>query len=402
LAHYLLFFKSTQKRPMKKLSLFLFLACSTLFAQDRSLVINECMPNNTLTAADQDGEYNDWVELYNISNSTINLQGYFLSDRRSEPTKFQFPNVSIAAQDYLIIWVDKDSMQTGLHTNFKLSASSEQVYLFNPDTNLIDYVHFYNMQADESIARTKDGNGPFEVTSPSYNSSNGINPSGVVINEWMAWNASDEQDEFGEYNDWIELYNNSNSSINLQGYFLSNKANEETKFQFSDISIGANGYLILWADEDTLQGGLHLPFKLDSERDDIVLARPDTSTIDYFFHHDVDSNLTQARIPNGLGNISKGSSTLATINQAYITISEQENPEFALYPTPCIDFVIIEQLDNEITFYDLIDSKGSVLERIHTSGQKTLINTDRFKSGIYYIRNSKNKLLPLIKTTVND
>jgi hypothetical protein len=360
------------------------------------------MPNNTLTAADQDGEYNDWVELYNTSNSSINLQGYFLSDRRSEPTKFQFPYVSIAANDYLIIWVDKDSLQTGLHTNFKLSASSEQVYFFSPDTNLIDYVHFYNMQADESIARTKDGNGPFEVTNSSYNSTNGNKPAGIVINEWMAWNASAEQDEFGEYNDWIELYNNSNLNINLQGYFLSNKANEETKFQFPDISIGANDYLILWADEDTLQGSLHLPFKLDSERDDIVLARPDTSTIDYFFHQEVDSNLTQARIPNGLGNIAKGNSTLSFSNQAYVSINEETKSEFTLHPNPCSSFVSIESLDNETQYFDLLDVKGCLLERTSTTGKQTLINTAHFKSGIYYIRSSKNRLLPLIKTSVND
>ena len=120
---------------MKKLNLLLYIACGMLFAQDRSLVINECMPNNHQTAADQDGEYNDWLELYNVSNTAINLQGYFLSDRRSVPTKFQFPYIEIGAQDYLILWFDKDTMQMGLHTNFKLSASSEQVYLFNPDTN---------------------------------------------------------------------------------------------------------------------------------------------------------------------------------------------------------------------------------------------------------------------------
>ena len=144
---------------MKNIFIVLSLINSVLIAQNRNIVINECMPKNSNTATDQDGEFNDWVELYNTSNSAINLEGYFLSDRRSQPTKFKFPNVIVQSEDYLIIWVDTDSTQAGLHTNFKLSASSEQVYLFNTDTNLIDYVHFYNMQADQSIARTNDGNG---------------------------------------------------------------------------------------------------------------------------------------------------------------------------------------------------------------------------------------------------
>ena len=91
------------------------------------------MPNNSLTASDQDGEFNDWVEFYNNSNTAINVEGYFLSDRKNTPTKFTFPNLVLNPNDFLIVWLDKDTLQEGLHTNFKLTASGEQVYLFNPD-----------------------------------------------------------------------------------------------------------------------------------------------------------------------------------------------------------------------------------------------------------------------------
>jgi len=371
---------------MKNIIIALCLINNVLMAQNRNIVINECMPNNSNTASDQDGEFNDWVELYNTSNSAINLEGYFLSDRRSQPTKFKFPNIIVQPEDYLIIWVDTDSTQTGLHTNFKLSASSEQVYLFNTDTNLIDYVHFYNMQADQSIARTHDGNGPFKILSPTFDSSNGNHSSGLVINEWMPFNESVEEDEYGEYNDWIELYNNSNQSINLEGYFLSNKANEATKYQFPNISIGSHEYLVLWADEDTLQGDLHLPFKLDSERDDIVLARPDTSTIDYFFHHHVDSNLTQARIPNGTGNIEVGMSTIGSVNEAFISIRDTNTPEFSIYPNPCNDFFTIEKVDNEVQYFELIDSKGAVVKTIYSKDLHTQVKLTNLESGLYILK----------------
>ena len=369
---------------MKKLSLLLLLVSSVIFAQDRTLVINECMPNNTLTAADQDGEYNDWLELYNISNASVNLQGYFLSDRRSEPTKFQFPNVSIAAQDYLIIWVDKDSMQDGLHTNFKLSASSEQVYLFNSDTNLIDYVHFFNMQADESIARTKDGNGPFEITSPSYNSSNGNNPSGIVINEWMAFNDSAEMDEYDEYNDWIELYNNSNQAINLNGYYLSNKVTERTKYQFPNITIGAHDYLILWADQDSFQGDLHLPFKLDSERDDIILSRPDTSTIDYFSFSDALSNLSISRYPNGIGNILTSAPTQSNSNVNYVGLQDLQNGLFTLSPNPAKDHINIKHSEGVIK-WTIIDINGHHLLSKNTLSQNS-IDISLLSIGTYFLQ----------------
>jgi len=368
---------------MKKLSHLLFSVSSVIFAQDRTLVINECMPNNTLTAADQDGEYNDWLELYNISTASVNLQGYFLSDRKSEPTKFQFPNVSIGAQDYLIIWIDKDSMQAGLHTNFKLSASSEQVYLFNPDTNLIDYVHFFNMQADESIARTKDGNGPFEITSSSYNSSNGNNPSGIVINEWMAFNESAEIDEYDEYNDWIELYNNSNQAINLNGFFLSNKVTERAKYQFPNITMGAHDYLILWADEDSMQGDLHLPFKLDSERDDIILSRPDTSTIDYFSFSDVHSNLSISRYPNGIGNILTSAPTQSNSNVNYVGLHDLQNELFTLSPNPAKGLINIKHSESVIK-WTIIDMNGRHWLSKNTLSQNS-IDISNLSTGTYLL-----------------
>jgi len=85
---------------MKNFLLLFFLYSSIANAQFRSLVINECMPNNSSTVTDQDGEYNDWLELYNNTTNTLNIEGYFLSDRKSEPTKFQFPSHTINPNDY--------------------------------------------------------------------------------------------------------------------------------------------------------------------------------------------------------------------------------------------------------------------------------------------------------------
>ena len=56
---------------MKNIFFALCLIKSVLIAQNRNIVINECMPNNSNTASDQDGEFNDWLELYNISNTSV-------------------------------------------------------------------------------------------------------------------------------------------------------------------------------------------------------------------------------------------------------------------------------------------------------------------------------------------
>jgi len=89
------------------------------------LVINEVLASNDSTMPDQDGEYDDWIELYNNSDHDIDVNGYFMSDLATDIPMWQFPDTIIAAKSYLIIWADGDTQQQGLHANFKLSASGE-------------------------------------------------------------------------------------------------------------------------------------------------------------------------------------------------------------------------------------------------------------------------------------
>ncbi|MFH1515136.1 MAG: CotH kinase family protein, partial [bacterium] len=111
-------------------------------AASGDVVINEFMASNSTTVTDQDGEYDDWIELYNNSNQAISLKGYYLSDNGTNRTKWAFPEISIAANGYLIIWADENGNQNGLHANFKLSASGEVIYLVNADTSIIDEFTF--------------------------------------------------------------------------------------------------------------------------------------------------------------------------------------------------------------------------------------------------------------------
>ena len=126
------------------------------------LVINEIMAANFSKVSDQDGEYDDWVELYNGNNFNLNLNGYYLSDNENDLTKWSFPNVTISANDYLIVWCDTaGGTQLGLHTTYRLSADQEEVYLTDPTGIVVDAVHFVNMPTDVAYARVPNGNGVF-------------------------------------------------------------------------------------------------------------------------------------------------------------------------------------------------------------------------------------------------
>ncbi len=137
------------------------------------VVINELQPVNTTTVTDQDGEYDDWIELYNLSESTKDISGYFLSDNKDHFSKWQFPSgTSIPGKGYLIIWADNDSAQLGLHANFKLSSQGEEVLLSTPDGDLADKVIFPGQTLELSYSRNPDGTGAFRWQVPTFNGSN--------------------------------------------------------------------------------------------------------------------------------------------------------------------------------------------------------------------------------------
>ena len=145
------------------------------------LVINEIMAGNMSAVADQNGEYDDWVELYNGNSFSLNLNGYYLSDNENDLTKWTFPNVTIPANGYLIVWCDTaGGTQSGLHTTYRLSADQEEVYLTDPTGTVIDAVHFVNMPTDKGYARVPNGTGIMQYQTQTYDATN---QNGTGIND---------------------------------------------------------------------------------------------------------------------------------------------------------------------------------------------------------------------------
>ena len=133
-----------------------------------SVVINELMADNDNIHADPQGDYDDWLELYNLTDSAVLLTGMYLSDKEDEPTKWQFPeNTEIPANGYLIVWLDEDiDDPEGLHADFKLSKSGEAALLVDTDANgnqVLDSITFGEQETDISFGRLPDGTGDFQI-----------------------------------------------------------------------------------------------------------------------------------------------------------------------------------------------------------------------------------------------
>ena len=134
-----------------------------------SVVINELMADNDNTLTDPQGDYDDWLELHNLTDNAVLLTGMYLSDKEDELTKWEFPeNTEISANGYLIVWLDEDEdALEGLHANFKLSKNGETVTLVGTDVQgnqvVLDSIIFEEQETDIAFGRWPNGTGDFQV-----------------------------------------------------------------------------------------------------------------------------------------------------------------------------------------------------------------------------------------------
>jgi len=121
----------------------------------------------------------DWLELYNASESVKDISGYHIYDDATD--KYSLPaGTTIAAKGFLVLTCDGTG--TGLHTNFKLSSTGETVYLETAANKLIDKVTFPALLSGQSYARYPDGgSGVFAITgSPTPGATNGDSQSPAI------------------------------------------------------------------------------------------------------------------------------------------------------------------------------------------------------------------------------
>lgn len=133
-------------------------------AKETPVVINELMAANTKSLTDPQGQYEDWLELHNLTNDVVNLSGMYLTDKTDNPKKWAFPeNTTIPAQGYLLVWLDEDGKaDVGLHANFKLSRNGETVMLVDTDirgNQVLDTVTFEKQEKDVALGRWPNGSG---------------------------------------------------------------------------------------------------------------------------------------------------------------------------------------------------------------------------------------------------
>jgi hypothetical protein len=147
---------------MKQFLLCLILILSTNLNTIGQLYINEVMASNSGYNVDNQDEYEDWIEIYNASDTIINISGYYLSNEKYNKKKFQLPlksaSLNIPSKGYLVLFASNQPTKGPTHLNFTLSNQGERLYLMNPNgKKTIDNIKYKYQKADISCARQTDG-----------------------------------------------------------------------------------------------------------------------------------------------------------------------------------------------------------------------------------------------------
>ncbi|MEM1216489.1 MAG: CotH kinase family protein [Bacteroidota bacterium] len=154
-----------------------------LRAQETQLFINEFMLSNDHTLADEDNDFPDWIELYNAGTAPVNLSGYGLTDDEEAPFQWVFPAVTIAPEDFLVVFASGKDRVDGpyLHTNFKLKAAGEAIQLTAPTAEVVDYFRPVSVATDISYGRATDGGAYLEALSVSSPNASNTSVSGITF-----------------------------------------------------------------------------------------------------------------------------------------------------------------------------------------------------------------------------
>jgi spore coat protein CotH len=120
------------------------------------LFINEFMASNNSTVADDNGNYSDWIEIYNGSDNDIWLGNLYLTDNLNSPSKWLMPDFTLAAGGFILFWADGIPENGEFHTNFKLSKDGEEIGVFTENYTPVDDLAYGAQTSDISYGRETD------------------------------------------------------------------------------------------------------------------------------------------------------------------------------------------------------------------------------------------------------
>ncbi|RLD37300.1 MAG: hypothetical protein DRI83_04130 [Bacteroidetes bacterium] len=363
------------------------------------LFINEFMASNDVSFPGPQGDFPDWIEIYNPGAEAVNLAGYYMADDLGDTAAmYQIPatypdSVTVEAGGFIVFYANKGEASSVLNLDFKLSGGGEQIGLWNADQIFMDSLTYGEQITDTSYGRYQDGTDNWYFMADITPGASNINPNPpptieLYINEFMASNDSSFPGPQGDYPDWIEIYNPGTEAVMLGGYFMSDDlVDPAAMYQISDaypdsVTVEAGGFIVFYANKEEASSVLNLNFKLSGGGEQIGLWNADQIFMDSLTYGEQITDTSYGRFADGTDNwffmpeITPGATNLNTMSideiEDYVSVSQN-------YPNPFsavtnIQFTLERPDQVSIKVFDV---RGTLI---------TVLADDNYTQGVHTIQ----------------
>jgi hypothetical protein len=383
-----------------------------------------------------EGEAYEFMELINNGISPVNLNGY----RLEGDIIFSFPDDIISPGEIIVLAKNSALYQEENYEVYQWDQGSlpdgpGTVLLYDDQGEMIDFVDYDNKNG---WPKEPDGLGPSlelhhtsleNMISSNWRGSytgggtpgkanNSVILDGIYINEFLAGNSSVNVDEYGEFDDWLEIYNSNEFPVNTGGLYLTDDFQDPCKYQIpwnaaDTTTIGPGGFLLAWTDGQPGQGILHTNFRLSISGEQIGLVQvtdSDTLFLDSLTFIEQVTDISSGRYPDGSAtwqsfsiptpgdsnSISTGLADKPDIPLRFFLSQNYPNP---FNPTTKINYELPITNYVDLSIYNLLGQKVALLvnKKQHAGYHQVEWNASEFATGIYFYRLVTEKFVKIKK-----
>jgi parallel beta-helix repeat protein len=360
----------------------------------------------------------DWIEIRNSGDSPVNIMDWQVRNRQRK--YIIHDEIVLQPGDYLVICRDTalfrqfhpDVRNITGNLGYALGNRSGQIRIMDGGNLPLHSVIYSDswpfppladgLGATIELEHDRDGNSADHwresyilMGTPGRPNSTPPLFENIYINEFMASNRNTIADEYGEYDDWFEVYNDNDTPVNIAGLYFTDRFSDPRRWQVplnapEITEIGPKGFLILWADGQPEQGPLHADFRLNAAGEEIAMFQRINDgfiRLDGVAFGQQSNRESFGRLPDGIGQWVFMTPTPGYSNRLTST-EDPIPPRIKIYPNPFDRFAVLE-LMNIAKPYDLLvtDITGRpVLRRTRLFDDEFILQGSLFAPGTYIYR----------------
>jgi parallel beta-helix repeat protein len=360
----------------------------------------------------------DWIEIYNSGDSPVGIMDWQIRNRQH---KFIiYDDIVLHPGHYLVFCQDTSAFRqfhTGIHNitgnlGYSLGNRSGRIRIMDSRNQPVHSVTYSDswpfpplaggLGATIELEHNKDGNSSADwresyilMGTPGHPNSTPPSFENIYINEFMASNRNTIADEYGEYDDWFEIYNDNDAPVNIAGLYFTDRFSDPRRWQVplnapELTEIEPKGFLILWADGQPEQGPLHADFRLSAAGEEIAIFRrihDGFLMLDGIAFGQQSNTESFGRLPDGIGEWVFMTPTPGYSN-SMTSAEDPVPPRVSIYPNPFKLFAVLD-LTAVVKPYDLFvaDITGrQILRRNSVFDDEFILHGNMFAPGIYIYR----------------